>query len=149
MKREETIKVLARILQRKEMDMEALQVAISSLRNAIREVELAEDDFVTTPHKGTFREEITGAMRKTLEEHGPLHRNVILEKVSARGLHIGGGIRTVGAYLSADERFKNVGKGIWALTEETEPLRIGATSESNGYNPDFDLKGVDPEDLPF
>ena len=86
-----------------------------SLRIAIHEVEIAEDDFITAPHKGTFKEEITEVMHEALNEHGPLHRSAILEKVQERSLYVGGGVRTVGAYLSSDDRFKNVGKGIWAL----------------------------------
>ena len=57
-------------------------------------------------------------MYAILFEYGPLHRNAILEKVRERGLHVGGGISTVGSYLSVDDRFKNAGKGVWTLVEE-------------------------------
>ena len=71
MKREETLKVLDRILQQREKDMEALQTAIDGLRIAIAEVERATDDAVTTPQKGTYKQELTDAMYAILFEYGP------------------------------------------------------------------------------
>ncbi len=129
MKRVETVKVLWRILEQKEKDLEALQKTIEGLRIAIQEVEHAEDNLVTTPQKGTYREEITSAMSDILALGGPLHRKVILEQLYARGIHIGGGIRTVGAYLSVDDQFKNIGKGIWALTDSFFDVRIPLQKE--------------------
>ena len=120
MKREETLKVLNRILRKKEDDMEQLMESINALRIAIREVESADDDGTTTPQKGTYKQELTDAMDHILAEYGPLHRTVILDKLQARGHHVGGGVRTVGAYLSLDDRFKNVGKGIWGLAASPE-----------------------------
>ena len=148
MKREETIKVLTRILEKKEGDMNALRISIDSLRIAIHEVESAEDDFITAPHKGTFKEEITEAIHEALNEHGPLHRSAILEKVQDRSLYVGGGVRTVGAYLSSDDRFKNVGKGIWTLAEEPQ-----AEISSTGSMPDLasvpNRRKHEEDDLPF
>ena len=141
MKREDTIKVLDRILQQREKDMEALQTAIDGLRIAIAEVERATDDAVTTPQKGTYKQELTDTLYVILFEYGPLHRNAILEKVRERGLHVGGGISTVGSYLSVDDRFKNVGKGMWRLVEE--PITVDNI-------PDV-LGGIefDADNLPF
>ena len=125
MKRQETIRVLTRILQQKESEMVSLQASIDGLRIAIHEVECVYDDAITTPQQGTFKQTITNAMYDILREHGPLHRNTILGKIQERGLHIGGGVSTVGSYLSTDERFKNVGKGKWALTgPPMEPMPI-------------------------
>ena len=136
MKREETIKVLTRILEKKKGDMDALRISIDSLRIAIHEVESAEDGFITAPHKGTFKEEITSAIQEVLAD-GPLHRSVILAKIQERGLYIGGGIRTVGAYLSTEDDFKNVGKGLWALAEPiaaiANPPLLPAEIGSNGH----------------
>lgn len=118
MKRLETVKVLSGILQKKEQQIQILEASIQVLRAAIIEVELAEDESVTTPQKGTFKEQTAGAIYDVLEEAQiPLHRNVILTKVKERGLIISGGVSTIGAYLSMDERFKNVGKGIWTLAD--------------------------------
>ena len=116
MKRAEMLKALNSILQRREGDLNALQATINALQISIREIESVDDAMFTKPQKGTFREEITEAMRDVLKD-GSLHRNTILGRIQERGIHVGGGIRTVGAYLSVDHHFKNVGKGIWALAE--------------------------------
>lgn len=141
MKRVETVKVLTRILEQKERDLETLQQAIEGLRIAIQEVERAELNMVTTPQKGTYREEITNAMHDILKISGPLHRKVILDRLIDRGIHVGGGIHTVGSYLSVDDQFKNIGRGTWALTDtffgmgtsmdepETEKLAEDAKSQ--------------------
>ena len=131
MKREETIRVLNGILQKKEKDVAELQASIQGLKIAIREVEMAIDSVATTPQRGTFREALTDAMVEILAECGPLHRNDIAEKIRERGLHVGGGVRTIGSYLSVEERFRNVGKGIWGLRpEETNE----ETNHSNGHD---------------
>ena len=141
MKREETLKVLDRILQQRKKDMEALQTAIDGLRIAIAEVERATDDAVTTPQKGTYKQELTDTLYGILFEYGPLHRNAILEKVKERGLHVGGGISTVGSYLSVDDRFKNVGKGVWTLVEE--PMTVDNIPDVPGR------MELEADDLPF
>ena len=116
MKRAEMLKALNSILQRREDDLDALHATIDALHIAVREIESVDDGMFAKPQKGTFRDKITEAMRDVLKD-GPLHRNVILGRIQERGIHVGGGIRTVGAYLSVDHHFKNVGKGIWALAE--------------------------------
>lgn len=120
MKRKDTINTLNNILQRKQKDLEGLQATIEGLRIAIREVETTEVEFVTTPQKGSFRETMTDAMYAALKERGPLHRSIILAEILDRGIHVGGGINTVSAYLSVDERFKNVSRGVWAAADSAE-----------------------------
>ena len=123
MKRLETVKVLSDILQKKEQQIQALEDSIRVLRAAIIEVELAEDDSVTTPQRGTFKVQTAGAIYDVLNKDAPmpLHRDFILAKLKERGLIIGGGVSTIGAYLSMDERFKNVGKGLWTLADTPAP----------------------------
>ena len=67
-----------------------------------------------------YAEELTNAMYDVLMIERPLHRNVLLDRVRERGIHIGGQkpVNTIGSYLSTDTRFKNVGRGIWSLAEE-------------------------------
>ena len=121
MKRLETVRVLSGILQKKEQQVQTLEDSIRVLRAAIIEVEVAEDESVTTPQKGTFKEQTADAIYNVLKEaQRPLHRTVILTKVKERGLIIGGGVSTIGGYLSMDDRFKNVGKGMWTLAEEPQ-----------------------------
>ena len=47
-------------------------------------------------------------------------RHLDLGRANERGIHIGGQnpVNTIGSYLSLDDQFKNVGKGIWTLGEE-------------------------------
>ena len=69
---------------------------------------------------GTYAQELTNAIYDALLSERPLHRNVILERVIERGIHVGGAkpMNSVGSYLSTDERFKNCGRGLWTLKEE-------------------------------
>ena len=71
---------------------------------------------------GTYAQELTDAIHDTLFSERPLHRNVILERVTERGIHVGGAkpMNSIGSYLSTDQRFKNVGKGVWTLTEKPQ-----------------------------
>ena len=129
MKRAETVKVLTMILQRKESELQALQTSVNSLRAAIEEVSITDDSCFTKPQNGTFKQKITDAIHEVLND-GPLHRRVILESVATRGVHVGGGVHTVGAYLSVDDRFENVGKGIWGL-KTPEPSNNGSSGHTN------------------
>ena len=69
---------------------------------------------------GTYAQELTNAIHDTLLSERPLHRNVILERVIERGIHVGGAkpMNSIGSYLSTDRRFKNCGRGTWTLEEE-------------------------------
>ena len=69
---------------------------------------------------GTYAQELTDAIYDALLSERPLHRNVILERVTERGIHVGGAkpINSIGSYLSTDRRFKNCGRGMWTLEEE-------------------------------
>ena len=142
MKRAETIKVLTKIMQDKEKELFTLQESIKTLRGAIREVEMSNDDTVTTLQKGTARQEIMDAMSSILSQHGPLHRDVILEKVRTMGIYVNG-ITTLGSYLSLGDSFKNVGKGTWTLKEKSEETD---GSRAEGRRDDINL-GFVPEPL--
>ena len=157
MKRLETITVLSRILQKKERLLQTLEDSIRVLRAAIIEVELAEEETVTTPQKGTVKEQTAEAIYDVLQKAQiPLHRKVILTKVKERGLIIGGGISTIGGYLSMDDRFKNVGKGIWTLAEEPQAEKsiTGSIPDIPSLNiPDLvlvpNIGESQDDDLPF
>lgn len=79
------------------------------------------------------------AMRDTMAEilarEGPLHRSAIYDRLVEMGVHIGGRdpVNNVGAHLSIDDRFKNVGRGMWGLSkpgnETAEPERSGTNGE--------------------
>ena len=75
---------------------------------------------VPTPRPNSHSAELTGTIEVILLEERPLHRRVILERVTQRGIYVGGEkpLASLGSYLSMDRRFKNVGRGIWTLTDE-------------------------------
>ena len=78
-------------------------------------------------------------MRDTMSEilgrEGPLHRSVIHDRLVEMGVRIRGRnpVNNVGAHLSIDPRFKNVGRGMWDLSEPdedpAEPEQSGADRE--------------------
>lgn len=120
MRRIEAIKTLKTILRRKQSELEALQAAIDGLELAIREVAHYRDDFVTKPQERSARQEITAAIYDLLKANPQMHRKCILEGVTKRGIYVGGGLKTIGAYLSMDERFEPIGSGLWRLRDTAE-----------------------------
>ena len=102
-----------------------LVTKLDGINSAISTVgSLADDSFtdsVTRPQTGTFKEQLTGAIHEALLREGPLHRKTILNRVSSMGIQIGltKPLASLASYLSTDERFVNVGKGIWALAGQT------------------------------
>ena len=125
MRKTETLKTINRILKRRESELKNLQATVAALRTTLRELEDTEDDLFNKSQNGTYQSTITDAIVEVLAD-GPLHRSVVLERIEARGVHVGGGVRTIGVYLSKDDRFVNVGKGVWAL--EQSPAMNGDDS---------------------
>ena len=79
----------------------------------------------------TYNQDLTDAIYHTLLSERPLHRNVILERVTESGIHVGGAkpMNSIGSYLSTDPRFKNSGRGTWTLTHE--PLAEISASDND------------------
>ena len=101
-------------IKKREIDKE-----VESLHVVIRVFERSEQSQDTLP-KDSFAERISNAMYVILhDEGGPLHRTVILERIQEQGIYIGGKkpVNSVGSYLSLDDRFVNVGRGMWDLAE--------------------------------
>ena len=132
MKRQETVKTLSNILQRVQKDIKELQAQADNLMATIRLVETTEHEFVTTRQKGSFGEKIADTMYEVLEELGPLHRQQILNEVKRRGVYVGAGMKTIGAYLSSDDRFENVSRGVWAAADSAEE---SVPASLNGHIP--------------
>ena len=67
----------------------------------------------------TYKEQVAQAIVEVLTEEQPLHREVIRERVEAKGIPLTAQrpIDTIAQRLTSDKRFVNVvrGKGIWAL----------------------------------
>ena len=70
------------------------------------------------------------AMAEILRKESPLHRRELHDRLVEMGVSVGGRdpVNNVGAHLSADDRFRNVGRGMWDLTSPYE--RAG---ESEGF----------------
>ena len=94
---------------------------------------------------GTYAQELTDAIHDTLLSERPLHRNVILERVTERGIHVGGAkpMNSIGSYLSTDRRFKNCGRGLWTLKQE--PM----TGMSPSDNDAMDVTSTPPQKVGF
>ena len=110
------LEIMARKLEDRKTLIEQQLIGIHS---AIKLFKDSEEEIVAGYHPASHAKELTDAIENILETHGPLHRNEILVKVRERGIHVGGDrpINNIGAYLSTDNRFKNVGKGLWDLVK--------------------------------
>lgn len=64
--------------------------------------------------------ELAAAIFDVLLAERPLHRKIILERVTQAGIYVGGKnpLAALGSYLSLDKRFTNVARGVWTLVEE-------------------------------
>jgi len=104
---------------RAELDKIASEIEILSRRaESFRAViahyeERGESEDATPPAK-----EMRNAILGILEAEGkPLHYRTIHERLLSAGITVGGKnpVANVGAHLSIDSRFENVGRGLWAL----------------------------------
>ena len=77
------------------------------------------------------------AIAEILAAEGPLHRREIHDRLVSLGVPIGGQdpINNVGAHLSIDSRFENVGRGMWQLSEPGDPVD-GGDSDMDGEEED-------------
>ena len=111
------------------------QRRLEAIRNVIEiyEEEKAARANAVVPRNGTFTAQITAGVEAILREERPLHRTVILKRLVAGGLHVGGAkpLNTLGSYLSMGDNFKSdtstTRKGFWTLVEE--PVDADATVE--------------------
>ena len=118
MSRESTIRDLRVKVRKLETKKREIDKQVENLHGAIRVFEQNGDP--EQGDKSPFAQEVSDAMFDILTDERPLHRKVILTLVQQRGIHLGGQnpVSTIGSYLSIDDRFKNVGRGIWTLREE-------------------------------
>ena len=78
-----------------------------------------------TLNKDSFAERIGTAIYGILhDEGGPLHRSEIHGRIQEQGIHVGGKkpVNSVGSYLSLDDRFVNVARGMWDLAERVSEI---------------------------
>ena len=96
-----------------------LDKEVASLHITIRVFERNEQS-QDSPNKDSFGGRIGDAIYGILHnEGGPLHRSEIHSRIQEQGIHVGGKnpVNSVGSYLSLDDRFVNVGRGMWDLAE--------------------------------
>lgn len=121
MNNEATISGLKAVIRRLEMEKRQIEEQHRALVMALRYVEDAGDR--PEPHsqrtERLFSSDMRDAMSDILAREGPLHRSTIHDRLVEMGVHIGGRdpVHNVGAHLSVDSRFRNVGRGMWDLAE--------------------------------
>ena len=120
MSRMGTLRDLQSMAMRLENTKREVDDQLAALHTVIRMYEQDAGSNNVEYHPSSYARELTDAMHDILEKHGPLHRNVIYDRVRERGIHIGGAkpVNSIGSYLSTDTRFKNVGKGMWDLARK-------------------------------
>ena len=81
----------------------------------------APDSTTTSAERSVPSSEIPDAIYGILAESGALHRQEIYNRLSERGVQIGGQnpVNSMGVYLSRDARFESVGGGRWALAGQS------------------------------
>lgn len=131
---------LREVIRQREGQRQNLDEEIRAFTETVRFLEASSEPPVVAPRRraGSHGAELTDAVEKTLLAERPLHRKTILERVSDAGFYIGGAnpLASLGSYLSLDERFVNVGRGMWTLSKESETDiaksddQAGATGEN-------------------
>ena len=104
-----------KIKQREEV-IARLNKEIDALKT-VYELEEAKPTGGRTTRHNSHEAELTDAIESVLQEERPLHRRVILERVQAKGIYVGGdnAVKAMSPYLTRDNRFKNVSRGVWTL----------------------------------
>ena len=151
-----------------ESTIKDLRAAIRQLETEKREIEERHRALVTTlryfenpervlePQHQRTDNDLRNAISEILAQEGPLHRRDIHDRLVSMGVHIGGRdpVNNVGAHLSIDPRFRNVGRGMWNLSEPPSDTvtseRFGADTEADGmgddHNASRDQDDSDEED---
>lgn len=116
MSRLDTITYLRKVLEELEEERDVLDKQIDSIRSTVNIVESRpESEQASSKQAQALRDSIY----EILSEEHPLHRRTIHDRLILRGVKVGGQdpVNTVGAHLSRDARFRNVGRGEWDLDE--------------------------------
>ena len=129
MSRVDTIADLKKLLAELEEERDELDEQIRSVRNTVN---IAESRTEPTSASSQQAQVLRNSIYDILSEHHPLHRQTICHMLIERGFTIRGKdpVSTVGAHLSKDARFANVGKGQWDL-DERYGAKIKATENDN------------------
>lgn len=139
--------------------IEALKAAIQEVEAQKRQIDADHQALVSTLHYFERQEQRPQALRPHTQEYaysppsssnelrtaiyeilsaeGPLHRSEIYERLTEKGVHVPGRdpVNNVGAHLSFDDRFNNVGRGVWGLANASD------------YESDTEIAGESDEQL--
>ena len=109
-------------VQERELQKNRLDEEIKVLQATICILEGDSPEPTRTSSPASHGSEVTQTIYEILVAERPLHRDRILQEVQARGIYVGGTkpVNSIGSYLSQDNRFKNVGRGLWGLTDEPQ-----------------------------
>ena len=135
MGRSDTISDLKRVLEELEEERDVLNLEIDSIRSAVNILESRpEVEYASSKQAQALRDSIY----EILSEQHPLHRRTIYDRLVERGVKVGGQdpVNNVGAHLSRDSRFRNVGRGEWDLDERY----IERVNEIEGYGTSKDAE---------
>ncbi len=80
------------------------------------------------------------AMAEILRQEGPLHRREVHDRLVEMGVSVGGRdpVNNVGAHLSTDDRFRNVGRGMWDLSSSSDRTGGSEGFGNSGESDDLD-----------
>lgn len=150
MSRESTIRDLRAKIRQWEVQKRRIDEELAAMHTALRVfenmgVQMGGQDEVTSRHS-SYSIELTNAIHDILVHERPLHRSTIRDRVEERGIYVGGTnpINSIGSYLSIDDRFKNVGRGLWTLTEEPTSHKSGPRIE---HHDELEFDGIDNTDV--
>lgn len=111
------LKRLREALERIEAERARIDKQAEAFKQVIAYFETIEEED-EAPARVSPAKAITNEMWRILEEaREPLHYQLIYERLKERGVAVPGKepARNVGAHLSNDPRFENVGRGLWGL----------------------------------
>jgi len=135
MSKESTIRDLRARAKKLEATKRQIDKDVEAIFTTLRIFENDRACGVSREKTSSHAQELTDTIFDILTTSRPLHRKNIFELLKVRGIHVGGQIpvNTVGSYLSTDDRFKNVGRGIWDLalpyTLEAQSLEEAQSNE--------------------
>ena len=119
---EDVIRNLEAKMRGKEESRRRLDEVIAAMALTIRVLREERDTADRSPgsRPDSHSAELRDAIYAVLQVERPLHRKVILERVTQAGIYVGGKnpLAALGSYLSMDRRFKSVARGVWTLVEE-------------------------------
>ncbi|MDA1219344.1 MAG: hypothetical protein O2909_07865 [Chloroflexi bacterium] len=148
MSKASTIKDITSAIRKVEETKKQIDKELENLRGALTFFESMQDESEIE----SAAEAVRNAIYDILKFEHPLHRNQIYERLREKGIVVTGKepVNNVGAHLSLDARFDNVGKGMWTINEayigKPKPQETG-TPELNKENEKEDfLSDASPVD---